>query len=71
MYLKKSKLKNGRIYLSIAEGYYNPGTKRTRTVNVKKLGWLPAVPRGEEPLFDLAFMQSVSLLGIIRKKFSY
>lgn len=40
MYLKKAVLKNGRTYLSIAEGHYDPATKRTRTVNVQKIGYL-------------------------------
>ena len=40
MYLKKAKHKNERIYLSIAEGYYDPVKKQTRTVNIQKLGYL-------------------------------
>jgi len=40
MYLKKSRQKNGRLYLSIAEGYYDRETKKTKTVNVKTLGYL-------------------------------
>jgi len=40
MYLKKSVARKGRIYLSIAEGNYDPVTKRTRTVNIQKLGYL-------------------------------
>ena len=40
MYLKKSPARHGRTYLSIAEGNYNPETKRTKTVNIQKLGYL-------------------------------
>jgi len=40
MYLKKSNRKNGRIYLSIAEGHYNPQTKQTKTINIKKIGYV-------------------------------
>jgi hypothetical protein len=40
MYLKKSKHKNGRVHLSIAEGYYDKTTGKTKTVNVKTLGYL-------------------------------
>jgi hypothetical protein len=40
MYLKKSKLKNGRIYLSIADGYRDKDRKHTRTITVKSLGYL-------------------------------
>ena len=40
MYLKKMTTKNGRVYLSIAEGHYDPALKRTRTVNIQKIGYL-------------------------------
>jgi len=40
MYLKKSTARHGRVYLSIAEGNYDPGTKRTKTVNIQKIGYL-------------------------------
>ena len=40
MYLKKMKLKNGRIYLSIADGYYDKERGHTRTVVIEKLGYL-------------------------------
>ncbi|HBG36764.1 MAG TPA: IS1634 family transposase [Treponema sp.] len=51
MYLKKSKQKNGRIYLSIAEGYYDRATKRTKTVNVKSLGYLDVLKKDyEDPI---------------------
>lgn len=51
MYLKKSKQKNGRIQLSIAEGYYDKATKRTRTVNIKTLGYLDVLEKSyEDPI---------------------
>jgi len=40
MYLKKSSTKNGRTYLSIAEGRRDPKTKKTKTVNIQKIGYL-------------------------------
>ena len=40
MYLKKAKDKNGRVHLTIAEGHYDPITKKRKTVNVKTLGYL-------------------------------
>jgi transposase len=40
MYLKKYAARNGRTYLSIAEGNYDPISKRTKTVNIQKLGYL-------------------------------
>lgn len=51
MYLKKSKQKNGRIQLSIAEGYYDKATKRTKTVNIKTLGYLDVLEKSyEDPI---------------------
>ena len=40
MYLKKSNRKNGRVYLSIADGYHDPKKGYSRTVNIKKIGYL-------------------------------
>jgi len=40
MYLKKTPQKNGRIYLSIAEGYHDPQKGWSRTRTVKKIGYL-------------------------------
>ena len=45
MYLKKAKLKDGRIYLSIAEGYYDQEKKHTRTVNIQKIGYLDTLEK--------------------------
>jgi len=42
MYLKKSKRKNGRIYLSIADGYYDPKKGYSRTKNIEKIGYADA-----------------------------
>ncbi len=39
MYLKKSHRKNGRIYLSIADGYYDPKKGHSRTINIEKIGY--------------------------------
>lgn len=40
MYLKKTPQKNGRIYLSIADGYYDKSKGHTRTVTIEKIGYL-------------------------------
>ena len=40
MYLKKSTRKNGRVYLSIADGYHDPKKGYSRTINIKKIGYL-------------------------------
>ena len=40
MYLKKSPARNGRVYLSIVEGHYDPQKKQSRTVTVQKIGYL-------------------------------
>jgi transposase len=39
MYLKKTKQKDGRLYLSIADGYYDPQKGYTRTLNIEKIGY--------------------------------
>jgi transposase len=40
MYLKKTPQKNGRIYLSIVDGYYDKQKGHSRTVTIEKLGYL-------------------------------
>ncbi len=45
MYLKKSRHKNGRVHLSIAEGYYDKKTGKTKTINVKTLGYLDVLEK--------------------------
>lgn len=40
MYLKKTPQKNGRIYLSIVDGYYDKQKGYARTVTIEKLGYL-------------------------------
>lgn len=48
MYLKKSKRSSGRIYLSIADGYYDKERGHTRTITIKSLGYLDEL----EKLYD-------------------
>jgi len=45
LYLKKSRQKNGRVHLSIATGYYDKKTGKTKTVNVKTLGYLDVLEK--------------------------
>jgi len=40
MYLKKTKQRDGRTYLSIADGYHDPQKGYTRTVTIEKIGYL-------------------------------
>lgn len=40
MYLKKTTQKNGRIYLSIVDGYYDKQKGHSRTVTIEKIGYL-------------------------------
>lgn len=40
MFLKKDKRPNGRVYLSIVEGYRDPNTKKPKQRKVKSLGFL-------------------------------
>lgn len=40
MFLKKDKRPNGRVYLSIVEGYREPGTGKSKQRKVKSLGYL-------------------------------
>lgn len=40
MYLKQSKTRNGRIFLSITDGYYDKAKKTSRSVTVESLGYL-------------------------------
>lgn len=42
MYLKKSHRENGRIYLSIADGYYDPKKGHSRTKTIEKIGYADA-----------------------------
>lgn len=40
MYLKQTKNRNGRIYLSITDGFYDREKKTSRSKTVESLGWL-------------------------------
>jgi transposase len=51
MYLKKSKRKNGRTYLSIVDGYYDPQRRHTRTITIQKIGYADAfTDQYEDPI---------------------
>lgn len=51
MYLKQSKTKSGRIYLSIVDGYYDKSKGHTRTVTIETLGYLDDLKKEyEDPL---------------------
>lgn len=40
MYLKQSKTKNGRIYLSITDSYYDKATQNAKHITIESLGYL-------------------------------
>ena len=40
MYLKQSRYKDGRTYLSIVHGYWDSQNKQSRTKTIKKIGYL-------------------------------
>jgi hypothetical protein len=50
MFLKSTKQKNGRIYLSFVEGYRDPVTKKTKHRVIESLGYLDEfLDRYEDP----------------------
>ena len=40
IFLKKSKFKNGRTFLSIVNGYYDPISKNSKQKTIEKIGFL-------------------------------
>ena len=70
MYLKKSKRKNGRIYLSIADGYYDPQKGHTRTKNIEKIGFADAFSNQyEDPIVH--FEEVVARMNADKKAQNY
>ncbi|SDZ13569.1 IS1634 family transposase [Tindallia californiensis] len=51
MYLKKSRQKSGRVYLSIVDGYYDKERGHPRTVTIEKVGYLDELEKVyEDPI---------------------
>jgi transposase len=51
VFLKKDKRPNGRIYLSIVQGYREPGTGKVKQKTIKSLGYLDELKKGfEDPI---------------------
>ncbi|MEX1030855.1 MAG: transposase, partial [Paenibacillaceae bacterium] len=51
MYLKKTRQKNGRTFLSIVDGYYDKEKGHSRTVTIEKVGYLDELEKEyEDPL---------------------
>ena len=48
MYLKQTKNKNGRIYLSITDGYYDKLKKTSRSKTIESLGYLDELEKQYE-----------------------
>ena len=66
MYLKKSTRKNGRVYLSIADGYHDPKKGYSRTVNIKKIGYLDTfLDQYEDPIAH--FEEVVAQMNLEKK----
>lgn len=66
MYLKKTPNSNGRIYLSIVDGYYDKKSKNTKQVTVESLGYLDDLQKQfEDPISH--FTQRVEQLKIEKK----
>ena len=51
IFLKKSKFKNGRIYLSIVNGYYDSVSKNSKQFTIQKLGFVDELEKQyEDPI---------------------
>lgn len=61
MYLKKTPQKNGRIYLSIVDGYYDKQKGYSRQVTIEKLGYLDELKKQYEDPIEF-FSQRVKKL---------
>lgn len=66
MYLKKSKRKHDRIYLSIVDGYYDPQRGHTRTKTIEKIGYADAfADQYEDPIAH--FEKIVAKMNEVKK----
>lgn len=60
IFLKKSKFKNGRTYLSIVNGFYDPISKNSKQVTIKKLGFVDELEKQhEDPVSYFAEQASI------------
>ena len=76
MYLKKTKQRDGRMYLSIADGHYDPQSGNTRTINIEKIGYLEdLVKQFDDPIAHykgiVAQMNAEKKSGKQRESFTY
>ncbi len=61
MYLKKTRQKNGRTFLSIVDGYYDKEKGHSRTVTIEKVGYLDDLDKAyDDPI--AFFNEKVQLL---------
>ena len=65
MYLKKTPQKNGRIFLSIVDGYYDKKKGYSRQVTIEKLGYLDELKKQYEDPIEF-FSQKVYELKTIK-----
>jgi transposase len=61
MYLKKTRQKNGRIFLSIVDGYYDKEKGHSRTITIEKVGYLDELEKEYEDPIDF-FNEKVKVL---------
>lgn len=67
MYLKRTRQKSGRIYLSIVDGYYDKEKGHSRTVTIEKVGYLDELEKQyEDPI--AYFNQRVQTLKELKAK---
>lgn len=66
MHLKKTARKDGRIYLSIVDGFYDKNRGHSRTVTIESLGYLDALEKQyDDPI--VFFTQKVEKLKVEKK----
>src|SRR5690554_171485 len=67
MYLKRTRQKSGRIYLTIVDGYYDKEKGHSRTVTIEKVGYLDELEKQyEDPI--AYFNQRVQTLKELKAK---
>ena len=52
IFLKKSVYKNGKTFLSIVEGHYDPITKNSKQTTIQKLGFVEDLKKNFDDPID-------------------
>ena len=51
IFLKQSRYKNGRVFLSIVNGFYNPTSKNSKQITIEKIGFLDELKKNyDDPI---------------------